>query len=347
MNRSIIIFPQFSNLDRIQTIRDKYDPLAQLIKPHITLVFPFRSSYSFEEMKDHVQHSLSGLHTFPLVMHNITGSQDEYLFLNVKQGNDDLIRIHDLLYAGLFSDSWSRRITYQPHITVGRIAEPHLYNRALDELADFDDYFETVISEIHVEIIGAEEQSEIECIVQLEKDESMLRITSERLLIRDFVLEDWIEVHSYASDLEVAKYMIWGPNSEEETREFISNTIEMQRQKPRKDFECAVILKETGKLIGGCGLRQDGKQGEIGYCFNPQYWRQGYASEAAAVMIDYGFKTLGMHRIFATCRPENIGSAKVMEKAGLQREGHLREHMYHKGNWHDSYLYSILEHELK
>jgi ribosomal-protein-alanine N-acetyltransferase len=174
-----------------------------------------------------------------------------------------------------------------------------------------------------------------------------MNITTKRLLIRDFVLEDWTAVHSYASDLEVAKYMIWGPNGEEDTREFINSTIVMQQQEPRVDFECAVILKETDQLIGGCGLRKEGMIGEIGYCFNPLYWRKGYASEAAIALIDYGFNELGLHRIFATCRPENVGSAKVMEKVGMQREGHLREHMWHKGKWHDSYLHSILKHEWK
>jgi len=92
-----------------------------------------------------------------------------------------------------------------------------------------------------------------------------MNITTNRLLIRDFVPEDWTAVHTYASDPGVAKYMIWGPNSEEETKGFIHSTIEMQQYEPRKDFECAVILQEPGRLIGGCGLRQDGKQGEIGY----------------------------------------------------------------------------------
>lgn len=173
----------------------------------------------------------------------------------------------------------------------------------------------------------------------------MMNITTDRLLIRDFTHDDWLEVHLYASDSEVAKYMIWGPNSEEETREFINSTIEMQQQEPRKDFEFAVILQETDQLIGGCGLRKEGMIGEIGYCFNPLYWRKGYASEAAFALIDYGFNELRLHRIFATCRPDNIGSANVMKKVGMQYEGHLREHMWHKGKWHDSYLHSILKHD--
>jgi integrase/recombinase XerD len=68
-------------------------------------------------------------------------------------------------------------------------------------------------------------------------------------------------------------------------------------------------------------------------------------AEAAKAMLWFGFRRLGLHRIYATCRPENIGSAKVMQKIGMKYEGHLRGHMRHKGQWHDSFQYSILEDE--
>jgi ribosomal-protein-alanine N-acetyltransferase len=141
--------------------------------------------------------------------------------------------------------------------------------------------------------------------------------------------------------------MIWGPNSEEVTKAFIQQTIEMQNKSPRIDYEFAVMNRTDGKLIGGVGIHTSDRQGEIGYCFHPDYWRQGYASEVAEEMLRYGFKVLGLHRIYATCRPGNIGSASVMKRIGMTYEGHLREHMFYKGKWHDSYQYSILEHEFK
>lgn len=62
-------------------------------------------------------------------------------------------------------------------------------------------------------------------------------------------------------------------------------------------------------------------------------------------MLEFGFRKLGLYRIYATCRPENIGSANVMQKVGMKYERHLRGHMKHKGEWHNSFQYSILEHE--
>ena len=175
--------------------------------------------------------------------------------------------------------------------------------------------------------------------------QSGMTMETKRLVIRDFREEDWQAVHTYASSPLVATHMIWGPNSEEETKTFIKGVIHMQEQAPRVDYEFALILKDTDALIGGVGLHASGQIGEIGYCLNPDYWRQGYASEAAAEMLRFGFRALGLHRIYATCRPENIGSASVMKKLSMTYEGHLREHMFHKGKWHDSHQYAILAHE--
>lgn len=173
-----------------------------------------------------------------------------------------------------------------------------------------------------------------------------MQIETERLIIREFVAGDMQAVHAYASDPLVARYMMWGPNSEEETGNYIELTLDMQKEQPRRSYELAAVLKATGQLIGGCGLTlSEPAQGEIGYCFNPLFWRQGYTSEAAAALLAFGFQELGLHRIYATCRPENIGSASVMQKIGMRYEGHLREHMWHKEKWHDSYLYSILQAE--
>ncbi|MBB6672145.1 GNAT family N-acetyltransferase [Cohnella nanjingensis] len=171
-------------------------------------------------------------------------------------------------------------------------------------------------------------------------------LETERLLIREFTMDDAEAVHRYASDPIVTQYTIWGPNTEEETRAYMKLMMEMREQQPRRGYEWAMTLRDGGALIGGCGLHvSEPAQGEIGYCLNPAYWRQGYASEAAEALLRFGFGTLGLHRIYATCRPGNIGSAKVMQHVGMQYEGRLREHMRHKGSWHDSFLYSILEQE--
>ncbi|TJY43322.1 GNAT family N-acetyltransferase [Cohnella pontilimi] len=175
-----------------------------------------------------------------------------------------------------------------------------------------------------------------------------MQLETERLLIREVKAQDFEAIHAYASDPNVVRYMIWGPNSEQDTQDHIQRCLNMQLQIPRAGYEWAVVLKQTGRLIGGCGLHvEQPLQAELGYCFHADYWGQGYAFEAATALLKFGFGELGLHRMYATCRPANIGSEKVMQKAGMKYEGHLREHMWHKGQWHDSYLYSILKHEFK
>jgi RimJ/RimL family protein N-acetyltransferase len=177
-----------------------------------------------------------------------------------------------------------------------------------------------------------------------------LPLATERLILRDFADEDWFAVHSYAADPEVSRYMDWGPNSTPETRAYVERALVAQQEKPRRDFDLAITLRADDRLIGGCGIHVSDPQireGWIGYVLSRDCWGQGYASEAARALLGFGFGPLGLHRIFATCDSHNLASARVLEKIGMRREGRLHEHKWQKGEWRDSLLYAILEHELK
>ncbi len=178
----------------------------------------------------------------------------------------------------------------------------------------------------------------------------MKAIETKRLSLRDLLESDQSAVHEYASDAEVVRFMDWGPNSESETREFLQRSISHQNEKPRRNFNLAITLKDTGQLIGGCGItvsNPESREGWLGYCLNRSFWGNGYATETAAALVRFGFEELHLHRVFAMCDPENSASAHVLEKSGMKREGHLREHKWSKGEWRDSYLYAILEQDGK
>jgi len=169
-----------------------------------------------------------------------------------------------------------------------------------------------------------------------------------RLTLRDFREADWQAVHRYAVDPEVVRYMAWGPNTEAETQEFVRRTLEHQAAEPRRHFGLAVTLNPDGRLIGACNITAagtDDRGGYIGYVLRRDHWRQGYATEAARALLGFGFGSLGLHRIIATCDTDNGASARVMEKAGMRREGRLLEHKWIKGRWRDSFLYAILDRE--
>jgi 2'-5' RNA ligase len=162
MLRAIHIFPEFSNGQLLHELRSHYDPLVQLIAPHITLVFPFESDLIPDEIARHVHQAIDGIRPFEIRLDGITGSEGSYLFLNVKQGNDAIIELHDRLYTGPFATFLNRRLTYVPHLTVGRLDDKTTFESALVETVGFTEVFRSTVRDIGVERIDAEGASHLE-----------------------------------------------------------------------------------------------------------------------------------------------------------------------------------------
>ncbi|MWC29285.1 GNAT family N-acetyltransferase [Paenibacillus sp. MMS18-CY102] len=168
------------------------------------------------------------------------------------------------------------------------------------------------------------------------------------LILRELTHDDWIDVHKYASQEIVCQYQPWGPNTEEDTKNFVDQAINDAAQSPRTRYVFAIVTKDVGKLIGigEFNIRDFyNKNGEIAYIVHPGHWGKGVATSVAKHLISFGFTTLNLHRIYATCDPRNTGSARVLEKSGMILEGRIRESMLIRDGWRDSLLYSILENE--
>lgn len=174
-------------------------------------------------------------------------------------------------------------------------------------------------------------------------------IETERLILRRFTLEDVPAMHAYASKPDVARYMLWDPLSLEEVEARITRWVEREGDREEgQSLSYAVTLKNGGTMIGDCGLvfhDEEARQGEIGYSFHPDYHGQGYATEAAREMLRLGFERCNRHRIYGRCDGRNDGSSRLMERLGMRREAHFREHAIFKGGWDDEYYYAILEDE--
>ena len=130
---AIVIFPEFAPEQRamINRLRDAYDPLAAAIAPHITLVFPFAATHSPDDLLAHMRASVATIPPFEIELRGVTGQDDEWLFLNVKRGNDQIITLHDRLYTGTLAPHFSPRYTYTPHLTVGHLARGERFAAAL------------------------------------------------------------------------------------------------------------------------------------------------------------------------------------------------------------------------
>ncbi len=173
-------------------------------------------------------------------------------------------------------------------------------------------------------------------------------IETERLLLREFRASDESGVHSYASDPEVVRLMIWGPNTAEQTRTYLEKALGVQNEWPRASVGLAMELRSERRMIGAIELRmrdEANRTADIGYVLRRSDWGRGYMTEAVRAILDVAFRRLELHRIWATCDPRNHASYRVMEKVGMRREAHFRKDVMEKGEWRDSYLYAILAEE--
>lgn len=152
--------------------------------------------------------------------------------------------------------------------------------------------------------------------------ESLLVMETERLQLRKFVKDDLTEFHSFMQKPEVT-YAWEHAFTKTDTRKWLNK----QLSRYRKDgYGCyAVILKETGKMIGMAGLMKSDIEGkevvELGYIFDNAYWGQGYCIEAVKGCVNYAFHHLKLDKLYCSIRPNNLASIRIAEKIGMIRVG--------------------------
>lgn len=142
-------------------------------------------------------------------------------------------------------------------------------------------------------------------------------LETERLILRETVVEDAPDLYEMDADLEVQQYT--GdvlPASVEDIFERISNYADYKKYGYGR---WTTVLKNTNEIIGWCGLKylQDIQETDIGYRWKPKYWNKGYATEASMACLKYGFDQFELKQIVAQVLPENKASIRVMEKIGM------------------------------
>lgn len=175
-----------------------------------------------------------------------------------------------------------------------------------------------------------------------------MQITTARLVLREFTAEDWPAVLHYQRAPRYLQFYHWDERTPNAVQAFVDRFIDAQAEEPRRVFQLAITLRGDNRLIGNCGVRTataGAREGELGYELDPDAWGRGYATEAATAMLRWGFAELGLHRVAAQCIAENVASARVLEKLGLQLEGRLRENVWMKGRWWDTLVYGVLDRE--
>ena len=169
-------------------------------------------------------------------------------------------------------------------------------------------------------------------------------LETQDLCLRKPRMKDAKDIFRYASDPEVARYVLWEPHrSVSETSSFIRDL--RARLRAGCPSSWVVVLRETDTVIGTIGFvwySTDNNAAELGYSFSREYWNRGYATQALRAVIDSVFSSLPLNRLEAQHDVRNPASGRVMQKCGLTQEGILRGRIMNKGEYIDTALYSIL-----
>jgi len=171
-------------------------------------------------------------------------------------------------------------------------------------------------------------------------------IRTDRLTLRPFTRGDVDAVYAYRRREDVARYLFDVALSREECALAVQQRISQVSFEAEGDkIILAVELTQSGVLIGEVSLiwrSVDARQGEVGWIFDPQYHGRGYATEAANAMLDLAFGPGDIHRVAARCDVRNDASWRLMERLGMRREAHFREHAIFRSQWDEEYIYAIL-----
>jgi ribosomal-protein-alanine N-acetyltransferase len=171
-------------------------------------------------------------------------------------------------------------------------------------------------------------------------------LNSERLTLKELELKDLDKIHELHSLPETDEFNTMGiPADIRVTEHLLADWLGMQELEPRTRYTFKIEL--NSEFIGLIGLKNLGmpnyRSGEVWYKLHKDFWGNGYATEAVVRILDFCFTDLKLHRIEAGCAVENHGSIRVLEKAGMTREGRKRKKLPIRGEWVDNYFYAILE----
>jgi RimJ/RimL family protein N-acetyltransferase len=161
-------------------------------------------------------------------------------------------------------------------------------------------------------------------------------LETERLLLRRYTVDDFDALYAMRSNAEVARYLYWGPQTEEEVRETLARKIASVSIRSEGDvLALAAEERGTGEVVADVILHWVSAEhglAEIGYIVHPDHLGRGYATEASRPLLAVAFDALGLHRVIGRLEARNRGSVRVLEKLGMRREAHFVENSSSRTN---------------
>ncbi len=171
-------------------------------------------------------------------------------------------------------------------------------------------------------------------------------LKTDRLLLRQLAMPGDVEaVFRMRSDSRVLRYIARPPmRHRDEAEAWIAANLEGNAKNESVNWAIA-FHAAPGELLGMMGIwkiEADNHRAEIGYSLAFEHWGKGIASEAMAAILEYGWRGMNLHSIAANTDPENIASARVLEKQGFVQEAYFRENCFFDGKYGDSRIFSML-----
>ena len=167
-------------------------------------------------------------------------------------------------------------------------------------------------------------------------------LKTERLTLRDIRTEDAREILAMRANGNVNRFIARPPMEEITQAEALVGRVQ-QAWKDRQSIAWAGLLRDSGTIIGTCGLTNidlPNLHAEIGGELNVQFWGKHLALEAVKAIVDFGFGTFGLHTIEAKVSPDNRGAIFLLEQLGFEKEAHFRDRVYYNGSFSDLAVYT-------
>ncbi|MGL4388603.1 MAG: GNAT family N-acetyltransferase [Brevinema sp.] len=159
--------------------------------------------------------------------------------------------------------------------------------------------------------------------------------------------QDLLDITNMLAKESVCRYMLFGPNTEDESKAYFLPLIEEIQESltnHKLPLSHVFTIKENDQFIGQCALLPIAFSKDnylIGYQIDEPFWGRGVGMIAGEFLLHYGFNVLHAHRITGDCLSNNLGSKRIMEKLGFEQEGMLKQYYFKNNCFYDNLLYAI------
>jgi RimJ/RimL family protein N-acetyltransferase len=169
-------------------------------------------------------------------------------------------------------------------------------------------------------------------------------LRSPRLTLRPVSHADVNAICGYRSLPQVSRYQSWETFGPADAAALVEAQAGLRPGMPGTWFQLAIIVTETGTMVGDCGLHTLPVAGqvELGITLSSAHWGYGYATEAVTRLVDFIFGELDAHRVTAVTDAENEPAAKLFGRVGFRREAHFHENLWFKGRWGSEFVFALL-----